>query len=179
MSGQLIPFPAERRRLGTVAQQGEDRCPLRAIDPLGGTPCARGPAIADDRWPPRLPAFRSRCMDAREVRMIRKRSGGYGVAVYDRVTKSKRWVGTFPTLREARDAERDAAALPAGRSNQTCDRFAERWLADNARPAPATQRTYRYALRRFIADFKGIRLRDLDKPLPVRGLARIRNRTSA
>jgi hypothetical protein len=107
-----------------------------------------------------------------EVRMIRKRSGGYGVAVYDRVTKQKRWVGTFPTLREARDAERAASASPAARGNDTCALVAQRWLTDNARPAPASQRTYRYALQRFVRDFAQIRVRDVDKPT-ARAWARV------
>lgn len=41
--------------------------------------------------------------------------------------------------------------------------FVERWLRDYARPAPATQRTYRYALRRFADDFGQLRLADLDR----------------
>lgn len=96
--------------------------------------------------------------------MIRKRSGAYGVAVYDRTTKSKRWVGTFPTLGEAREAERRESLTPAGRGNETCTDAAERWLIENARPAPASQRTYRYALKRFRQDFKTVRVRDVDKP---------------
>jgi integrase len=96
--------------------------------------------------------------------MIRKRSGGYGVAVYDKSTKQKRWVGTFATLREAREAERRESASPAARGNETCAALAERWLTDNARPAPASQRTYGYALKGFVRDFAGVRLRDIDKP---------------
>ncbi len=96
--------------------------------------------------------------------MIRKRSGGYGVAVYDGASKQKRWVGTFPTLREAREAERQASASPAARGSDTCAAVAERWLTNHARPAPASQRTYRYALQGFSRDFARVRLRDVDKP---------------
>jgi integrase len=103
--------------------------------------------------------------------VIRKRAGGYGVAVYDSVAKRKRWVGTFSTLREAREAERLAAASPAARGNDSCAAVAERWLTDNARPAPASQRTYRYALQGFSRDFARVRLRDVDK-LTARAWAR-------
>ena len=41
--------------------------------------------------------------------MIVKRGGTYGVSVYDSALKRKRWVGTFRTLGEARDAERAAS----------------------------------------------------------------------
>jgi hypothetical protein len=40
--------------------------------------------------------------------MIVKRGSSYGVSVYDPAVKRKRWVGTFPTLREARAGERAA-----------------------------------------------------------------------
>ena len=96
--------------------------------------------------------------------MIVKRAGSYGVSVYDRALKRKRWVGTFATLKEAREAERQASASPAARGNQWCADFVDTWLRDYPRTAPATVRTYRYALQTFKRDFAGVRLRDLDKP---------------
>jgi integrase len=96
--------------------------------------------------------------------MIVKRAGSYGVSVYDRVLKRKRWVGTYTTLKEAREAERRESASPAARGNQSCAEFAELWLTHYPRAAPATKRTYRYALQSFKRDFVGVRLRDLDKP---------------
>lgn len=96
--------------------------------------------------------------------MISKRSGSYGVSVYDKALGRKRWVGTFPTLREARLAERQAASAPATRGAEDCSGFAERWLRDYARAAGATRRTYGYGLKAFSKDFAGIRLRDVDKP---------------
>jgi integrase len=103
-------------------------------------------------------------MDDREVSVIRKRSGGYGVAVYDPATKRKRWLGTFPTLKEAREVERQESASPARRGAETCDAFADRWLVDYARPAAATRRTNGYALKQFRKDFAKVRLVDVDKP---------------
>jgi hypothetical protein len=42
--------------------------------------------------------------------VIKKRGKGYGVSVYDSALKRKRWVGTFKTLGEAREAERAASS---------------------------------------------------------------------
>lgn len=96
--------------------------------------------------------------------MIAKRGGGYGVAVYDRVLGRKRWVGTFSTKAAAREAEREAASRPRGGGRETCAEFVQRWLRDYARPAPATQSTYKYALQGFARDFGKIRLVELDRP---------------
>jgi hypothetical protein len=41
--------------------------------------------------------------------MIVRRGSTYGVSVYDAALKRKRWVGTFETLRDAREAERNAS----------------------------------------------------------------------
>src|SRR4051812_24402997 len=95
--------------------------------------------------------------------MIQKRGAGYAVSVYDPALKRKRWVGTFETLRAARDAERDASRRRGAAGRVTCGEFVKRWLIDYARAAPATQRTYKYALRRFADDFERLRLSDLDR----------------
>src|SRR4051794_32794069 len=96
--------------------------------------------------------------------MIVKRSGSYGVSVYDRALGRKRWVGTCATLKEARELERREAASLGAVGNELCAEFADRWLTDYPRAAAASRRTYRYALRAFKEDFARIRLRDLDKP---------------
>jgi integrase len=96
--------------------------------------------------------------------MIVKRSGSFGVSVYDPSTKWKRWVGTFPTQREAREAEREAASHRRVGSKVSCAEFASRWLIDYARPAAATRRTYSYALTSFVENFGSARLADLDRP---------------
>ena len=96
--------------------------------------------------------------------MIVKRGKGYGVSVYDPASKSKRWVGTFATMRAARDAERTAASRPRASRVETCDSFAERWVGDFPRAAPATRRTYTYAVKRFAEDFRGVAIGNLDRP---------------
>jgi hypothetical protein len=67
--------------------------------------------------------------------MIVKRGSSYGVSVYDPGTKRKRWVGTFATRRDAREAEREAGRGARVTRGITCAEFADRWLIDYARPA--------------------------------------------
>ena len=66
--------------------------------------------------------------------MIVRRGKGYGVSVYDSGLKRKRWVGTFVTLGEAREAER-AASRRRGVGRLTCGEFSELWLTNYARAA--------------------------------------------
>jgi integrase len=95
--------------------------------------------------------------------VITKRGSSYGVSVYDSALRRKRWVGTFGTLRDAREAERNASRRRGELARVTCGEFAERWLADYARPAAATRRTYGYGLDRFKEDFGRVRLCELDR----------------
>lgn len=94
--------------------------------------------------------------------MIFKRGKSYGVKVY--VGGRQKWVGTFKTRRDARDAEREALRRPVSPREETCDSFATRWVVDYPRPAAATRRTHKYALRTFIRDFAGVRLSEVDRP---------------
>jgi integrase len=96
--------------------------------------------------------------------VIVKRNGRFGVSVYDSGLKRKRWIGTYPTRREAREAERDASRRRGAGARLTCGEFAERWLREYRREAAATRRNYGYGLQRFVADFGGVRLADLDRP---------------
>lgn len=96
--------------------------------------------------------------------MIVKRGTSYGVSVYDPSIGKKRWVGTFVTKSEAREAEREAARRPRGGSRVNCAAFAQIWLSDYSRPSPTTHQTYRYALNRFVADFGTKKLVDIDIP---------------
>jgi integrase len=63
----------------------------------------------------------------------------------------------------AREAERSASRRRGNVARLTCAEFAERWLVDYARSAPATRRTYRYALQRFKIDFAHVRVAELDR----------------
>jgi integrase len=74
-----------------------------------------------------------------------------------------RWIGTFATKREARRAEQQAKPVKLG-SNATVAEFCDRWLRDYARPSPSTQRSYRYAVQAFKAEFGRRRLDAIDRP---------------
>jgi integrase len=97
--------------------------------------------------------------------MIVPRGKSYGVSVYDPALKRKRWVGTFATRREARAAERKAEQRTPQGETEDCAVFAGRWVDDYPRAAPATMRTYRYALRSFAQDFRGVPLTKVDRPV--------------
>ena len=94
--------------------------------------------------------------------MIVKRGKGYGVSVYDSALKRKRWVGTFKTLSEAREAER-AASRRRGVGRLRCGEFGDLWLTNYARPAGATRRTYGYGVAAFVKEFGHVRLSEFDR----------------
>ena len=95
--------------------------------------------------------------------MIVNRDGRYGVVVYDPATKGKRWVGTFASRREAKDAEREASRRRVSWTRLTGEELAVLWLSHHPRAAVATQRNYKYALQKFRQDFGRSRLSDLDR----------------
>ena len=72
-------------------------------------------------------------------------------------------MGTFATMRAAKDAERTAVTRSRATRVETCDSFAERWVGDFPRAAPATRRTYTYPVRRFADDFRGMAIGNLDR----------------
>lgn len=87
----------------------------------------------------------------------------YGVRV-DRPGRKQEWIGTFPTLAEAR--QREAKALSGGRSplRMTCERFAEFWLEGYIeRVKVSSYDTAASALRGFMDDFCGIQLSRVDR----------------
>lgn len=102
--------------------------------------------------------------------MIVRRGKGYGVSVYDPALKRKRWVGTFRTKAEAREAEREASRRRHVGGRVTCGEFAALWLAEYPRTAGATRRTYGYGLKAFAEEFARVRLADLDR-VTARGWA--------
>jgi hypothetical protein len=97
---------------------------------------------------------------------IRRRGKKWTVKVYDPSAPGKqRWVGTFDTVVEAVDAERAATLgiAPSARARTIRD-WSMVWLRDYARPAPATQRTYRYAIERIVEDVGDTLLSRVDRP---------------
>lgn len=91
------------------------------------------------------------------------RNGRYGVKVWDRGQKRYRWVGSFATQAEAIRAESDATLRP-GRDTPTVEQWGRVWLSDYAREAPATQRSYRYAVAQIEAKLGARKLGDIGRP---------------
>lgn len=87
----------------------------------------------------------------------------WGVKVWDAGKRRYRWIGTFATEAEAISAERDATVRPGGET-PTVEQWARIWLSDYARPAPATQQTYRYAVEQIKRELGKLRLSELDRP---------------
>jgi len=75
------------------------------------------------------------------------------------------WLGTFDTLKEAKEAERKALSKPRGYGKETCQSFAERWVRDYPRPRASTNATNANAVRKFSEDarFHSLKLDDLDR----------------
>lgn len=98
--------------------------------------------------------------------MIFERGDKHAVRVYDQLRRRQVWVGTFDTLREAREAERDKLAefQAPRRASLTVLEWGKVWARDYARPAPATRKTYGYAVARIARDVGHLRLTDLDRP---------------
>lgn len=104
---------------------------------------------------------------------IRRRGNKYTVKVYDPTAPShQRWIGTFATEGEARDAEHRATVgiAPSARA-RTIREWSIVWLRDYARAAPATRRTYAYAVKRIVGDVGDTPLVRIDRPA-ARRLAR-------
>jgi hypothetical protein len=72
-------------------------------------------------------------------------------------------VGTFPTRREAKEAEREASRRRVHWTRRTGDELAVLWLSHHPRAAEATKRNYRFRLQGFRKDFGSTRLSDLDR----------------
>jgi integrase len=93
---------------------------------------------------------------------IVKRGDKYGVRVW--VDGRHRWLGTFATRTEARRAEADATIQPVSGSAMTVEQWARIWLQRYARPAAATQRTYRYAIEQVIRDIGSLGFAGGERP---------------
>lgn len=91
------------------------------------------------------------------------RSGRFGVKVWDAGKRRYHWLGTFETEAEAIRAERDACVRP-GRDTPTVEQWSRIWLSDYARPASATQRTYRYAVKQVVAAIGKLKLSEISRP---------------
>lgn len=104
--------------------------------------------------------------------MIQKRGSSYAVKVYDPRQKRKTWVGTYPTMKQAREAEAKAVLAHNGRASGrtlwTVSQFADRWL--DAYHGPGTAReertTYTHnkaALRAFLDEYGSRKLTGVER----------------
>jgi integrase len=99
---------------------------------------------------------------------IRRRGSRWAVEIYDGTRKSrKRYVGTYDSQREARDAEREAEQAIARRrgrpaSEETVASFAERWLDLRPRQKASTNQAYREQVKPFVAVYGERRLAEVD-----------------
>src|SRR3954471_22586336 len=111
---------------------------------------------------------------------IRRRGDKWTVKVYDPAAPGRqRWVGTFDTPGEARDAERAATIgiAPSARARTIRD-WSMVWLRDYQRPAASTQRNYRSAVERINADVGELLLAGIDRPAARRLAAEWPNSTT-
>lgn len=84
--------------------------------------------------------------------MIRKRGSSYVVAVYDPATKARRWVGTYPNQKAAKEAE--AKATLAKRDlGGTIEGYVAKWLERHPRRRESTMIHYRERVAVFVKHF--------------------------
>jgi integrase len=100
--------------------------------------------------------------------MAHKRGKRWVASGYDRAVKRKRYLGTFDTKRAAdtSEAEWRVRSRPAGR--ETCEQFAARWTRDYPRPRASTNRHNDERVKRFVEDFRGVKLAEVDRPMARR-----------
>lgn len=104
-------------------------------------------------------------MDGGEVMTIRKRGKRWAVEVSDPTAKSKkRYVGTFDSQAEAREAgrraEQDVARRRGKRGDETVAGWAARWLELRPRQKESTNIAYREQVAPFERAHGAIKLRE-------------------
>lgn len=93
--------------------------------------------------------------------MIIKRGERYGVRIY--VGQQQKWVGTYSTCKEARQAEREALLRPRPAQDETVAEFVERWLRDFKRSRASTNRHNSYMVKPLVAEFGGVKMSDISR----------------
>lgn len=96
--------------------------------------------------------------------MIVRRGNRWGVRVWDRREQKMRWLGTFDTRQEAKNAEARATLKPRRSKPVTVAEWSAVWLSDYVRPAAATRNNYRYGAKRVVEDTGALLLADVDRP---------------
>jgi integrase len=93
---------------------------------------------------------------------IIERRGRYGVKAWDSTSKSYRWLGTTTTLEAAQALEREHK-VRSGQATPSVREWAQIWLSDYARPAPATRMVYRQAAKRITSELGALKLGEVDR----------------
>ena len=76
----------------------------------------------------------------------------------------RRWLGTFATRREAKEAEAEALRNRASkRTHETVDFLAERWTGDFPRSRATTNRHNQERIQKLAQDMRGVRLSDVNR----------------
>jgi hypothetical protein len=106
---------------------------------------------------------------------VRKRGKRRAVEVYDGTKAArKRYVGTFATEREAKEAgrtaEADVARRRGRRGDENVESWAARWLDLKPRQKDATNIGYREQVRQFVDRHGSLQLRDVDVELALEWL---------
>lgn len=97
--------------------------------------------------------------------MIVKRGSKFGVRVWDKRESKMRWLGTFDTKGEAKNAEARATLKPRRSKPVTVAEWSAVWLSDYVRPAAATRTNYRSGSKRVVEELGTVLLADVDRPL--------------
>jgi hypothetical protein len=102
---------------------------------------------------------------------VRRRGKRWAVEVYDRSRPSqKRYVGTFDSQRDARDAEARAITAQSRLSHsvrriETVGDFAARWLDLRPRQKESTNMSYREQVKPFAQVYERLPLTEVDTEL--------------
>ena len=97
--------------------------------------------------------------------MIVKRGNKWGARIWDKREQKMRWLGSFETRQEAKNAEARATLRPRRSKPVTVSEWAAVWLSDYVRPAAATRSNYRYGAKRVVTDMGDVLLADIDRPV--------------
>ncbi len=96
------------------------------------------------------------------------RRATFGVKAYDPSCRSTVWVGSFPTLDEARDGKKSFEVRAkelrgTAYRRMTVASYSKRWLSRQSRRQKSTLRTYTYSIKRFVDEFGDRQLRELTR----------------
>jgi len=93
--------------------------------------------------------------------VIIKRAKRYGVRIYR--AGRQEWIGTYPTRREALQAEREELSRARASREESVGSFAARWVEDFPRSRASTNRQNGYAVKPFAAEFKAVLMADVTR----------------